>query len=248
MGNTTLSQRNLADHDRSSLNIPGFRPRTISPSNSRSTEFECTVCGDTFPASEFPQLQACSHNPRVCRECFSGWLISQVGHTSWNRIVCPSDGCGVLVGHDDMKKLASEEMYTRYALSYTAPCPILTSVLRYDELSIRIVLSDIPNFRHCLRAGYNSRQIHDSGAEGNIFRCIACDFLVCTTHDEAFHAGETCEKYDRRKSCERRVDDDASAEKIAGTTKGCPGKGCGISMEKNNGCDHMKCKFVDATK
>jgi hypothetical protein len=82
MGNTTLSQRNLADHDRSSLNIPGFRPRTISPSSSRSTEFECTVCGDTFPASEFPQLQACSHNPRVCRECFSGWLISQVGHTS----------------------------------------------------------------------------------------------------------------------------------------------------------------------
>jgi hypothetical protein len=114
---------------------------------------------------------------------------------------------------------------------------------RYDELSTRSVLSNIPNFRHCLRPGCESGQIHDSGAEGNIFRCNACDFLVCTTHDEAFHMGETCEEYDRRKSHRHQGENDASIKKIKKMAKRCPGEDCGVWIEKNNGCDHMTCKF-----
>ncbi|KAH7068379.1 hypothetical protein BKA63DRAFT_112934 [Paraphoma chrysanthemicola] len=186
---------------------------------------ECSVCGDTFPSTHYPRLPQCTHEPRVCRGCLSDWLTSQVGTTSWNRIVCPSEGCNTLITHEQMKDLASQETYTRY-----------------DDLSTRSVLSAIPNFRHCLRAGCTSGQIHDSGVEGNIFRCVACAFLVCTTHDEAFHAGETCDEYDSRKTAEHRVADDASAERIAGTTKVCPGDGCGVRIEKNLGCDHMTCR------
>lgn len=100
----------------------------------------------------------------------------------------------------------------------------------------------MPNFRHCMRSGCTSSQIHDSGVEGNIFRCITCNFLVCTTHDEAMYAGETCEQYDARKGCERKVQDDASEAKIDEMTKICPGAGCGVRIEKNNGCDHMTCE------
>lgn len=84
-----------------------------SPASSHPTELECSVCSDTFPADQFPRLQSCSHEPRVCSGCFANWLTSQVGSTSWDRIVCPSDGCGVLVTHGDMKTLATQDTYTR---------------------------------------------------------------------------------------------------------------------------------------
>jgi hypothetical protein len=83
--------------------------------------------------------------------------------------------------------------------------------------------------------------------EGNIFRCAACNFLVCTTHDEAFHVGETCEEYDERKDRERKIQDDASAQKIQDTTKHCPGENCSVPIEKNNGCDHMRCRLLSKT-
>ncbi|KAF1849249.1 uncharacterized protein K460DRAFT_87810 [Cucurbitaria berberidis CBS 394.84] len=94
-------------------------------------------------------------------------------------------------------------------------------------------------FRYCLRSGCESGQIYDSGVEGNISRSNACDFLTFTIHDEAFHAGETCEDHDKRKTSQRNVEDDASAEVNKSTTKKCPETTCGVNIEKNDGCDHM---------
>jgi hypothetical protein len=74
---------------------------------------DCSVCSDTFSAKKLFRLRQCVHKPQVCRGCFKDWLTSQVGTTSWNRIVCPSEGCGVLITHEEMKSLASEETYTR---------------------------------------------------------------------------------------------------------------------------------------
>jgi hypothetical protein len=115
---------------------------------------------------------------------------------------------------------------------------------RYDDLSTRSFLGNVENFRHCLRPGCPSGQIHDSGVDGNIFRCIACGFLVCTTHNEAFHTGETCEEYDAHAGRTRRAEEDANNQLIERTTKRCPQEGCGVRIEKNDGCDHMRCEFI----
>jgi hypothetical protein len=205
----------------------------------------CSVCGEVVPPAEYPLLQRCSHEPRVCEDCFANWLTSQVENTSWDRIVCPSEGYSVSIDHEDMKTLASKETYTRYALLLVQTVAVLITTVRYDGLSTRNYVGNILNFRYCLRPGCNSGQSHDSGVEGNIFRCSGCNFLMCTTHNEAFHAGETCEAYDKRKSCKRKVEDDASIEKIRSTTKQCPGDSCGVCIEKNDGCDHMTCKWCN---
>jgi len=96
---------------------------------------------------------------------------------------------------------------------------------------MRAFLSNDATFRYCLKEGRTSGQVHDSGSEGNIFRCVACTFLICTTHDEAMHVGETCEQYDARKGCERKVQNYASQAKIEEVTKICPGAGCGVRIE-----------------
>ncbi|KAH7380285.1 hypothetical protein DE146DRAFT_773436 [Phaeosphaeria sp. MPI-PUGE-AT-0046c] len=203
----------LKDLNRKSFGIDAKRSDgpSVTPPNP-----ECSVCSDTFAVDHFSQLPDCSHEPRV-------------GATSWDRILCPSNGCGVLVSHEAMKSLATEETYARQ-VNYLTGLLIPSTDQAYVD------------FRHCLRSGCNSGQIHDSGVEGNIFRCVACDFLVCTTHDEAFHTGETCEEYDRKKSCQRKVEDDASMDKIDSTTKECPNPKCGVRIEKNDGCDHMTCR------
>jgi hypothetical protein len=85
-----------------------------SPPPATPLDRTCDICSDTFPPSEFPRLPTCAHNPQVCGTCFTGWLTSQVGATSWDRIVCPTQGCTVLVTHAEMKSFAPEDVYTMY--------------------------------------------------------------------------------------------------------------------------------------
>jgi hypothetical protein len=83
------------------------------PPTRHNAELDCSVCGNTYGVQNFPHIERCSHEPRVCQECFANWLTSQVVNISWDRIVCPSTGCGVLVAHEEMKKLATTETWTR---------------------------------------------------------------------------------------------------------------------------------------
>ncbi|KAI8943261.1 hypothetical protein NX059_001281 [Plenodomus lindquistii] len=150
------------------------RSRTSEP-----TEREYTVCGDRQQLDQSPELEACAHAPDVCQECFAGWLRSQLDNTSWDRITCPVKTCRQTITAEEMRTHAPEDVFERY-----------------DHLSTRAMLGSIPEFRHCLRAGYDSGQIHDDEDDGNILRCNACGFLACTIHETAFHVGLTCAQYD----------------------------------------------------
>src|SRR5213083_1377591 len=112
-------------------------------------------------------------------------------------------------------------------------CFLLTWGIRFDDLSAREALNDDPNFRWCRRAGCRSGQIHEHGADGNIFRCFACGFKVCVVHEDTWHEGETCEEHDYKKRVKKERDqkrqEEASARAISQLTKKCPGNGgtCG---------------------
>jgi hypothetical protein len=86
------------------------------PANQTST-LECSVCSDEFSPEEFPRLGACSHEPRVCRECLLGWLNQRMASTTWEQIQCPSSGCTNAISHDDVKRYAPLETFIRYAPS-----------------------------------------------------------------------------------------------------------------------------------
>jgi len=86
-----------------------------------------------------------------------------------------------------------------------------------------------------------------SGVEGNIFTCVACGHKVCIIHENTWHEGETCEEFEYRssgrKERDQRAQEEASLQAIGKLTKKCPGPGCTWNIEKNDGCDHMTCKF-----
>jgi E3 ubiquitin-protein ligase RNF14 len=123
---------------------------------------------------------------------------------------------------------------------------------RFDELSMRSFLSADANFLYCLAEGCPSGQIHDTGAEGPIFRCAACGYRMCTAHDPVipFHENEVCTQYNERTEREKaeaeeadRVrfqQEEASAAEVGRSSVECPG--CGVQIQKTTGCDHMTCK------
>jgi hypothetical protein len=92
---------------------PAHGPEHVS-ANPTST-IECSVCSDGFSPEEFPRLGACSHEPRVCQECLLGWLNQRMASTTWEQIQCPSSECTNAISHDDVKRYAPLEMFTRYA-------------------------------------------------------------------------------------------------------------------------------------
>ncbi|KAI4669024.1 uncharacterized protein J4E79_001066 [Alternaria viburni] len=163
---------------------------------------ECSVCGDSSPVQDYPSLMACEHIPDVCQECFIQWLDQQMQGSE--RASCPSSGCTNAITHDDVQRYASREMYTRF-----------------DELSMRRLLGEEPGFMYCLAKGCTSGQIHDTGVEGPIFRCAACDFRMCTAHPTPvpFHEHESCAQYikrieDEASNTRKKREDDASAAEV----------------------------------
>lgn len=132
------------------------------------------------------------------------------------------------------------------------------------------LMTNIANFRWCRNCDFG--QIHISGVEGNIFTCGACGHKVCIIHENknTWHEGETCEEYDYRSSGQKERDqkaqEAASLRAIGKLSKKCPGPNCVYNIgqylfihgliwyntdtdfifqpsEKNDGCDHMRCKF-----
>ena len=81
-----------------------------------------------------------------------------------------------------------------------------------------------------------------------LFRsCVACGHKVCIIHENTWHEGETCEEFEYRssgrKERDQKAQEEASLQAIGKLTKKCPGPGCTWNIEKNDGCDHMTCKF-----
>lgn len=87
-------------------------PSTAQPAVA-TREVECVVCAESSPARDFPMLLACTHNPEVCRGCFLEWLNQQLDSKSWERLGCPVSDCDNAITHEDVKRLAPEEVFTR---------------------------------------------------------------------------------------------------------------------------------------
>lgn len=84
---------------------------------------------------------------------------------------------------------------------------------------------------------------------GNIFICRKCDLSWCVSCSVPMHEGETCTDYkdriengDARRS-RQALEDAATQEEVTRKSKPCPG--CGIRIQKKNGCDHMTCKSFE---
>lgn len=101
-------------------------------------------------------------------------------------------------------------------------------------------LKDEPRYRKCLRTTCQMGQIHEAGDAEPLMTCTACGFKMCYIHSRSWHSGQTCSQYEA--SQRHQKENESSLQLIERETKRCPGQGCNVPIEKNDGCDHMTCR------
>ncbi|KAI1271044.1 hypothetical protein F5Y07DRAFT_406099 [Xylaria sp. FL0933] len=181
----------------------------------------CTICADDKRVSEMPTrgriTENCEHKATACKECVGQWIASSMETISWDRLKCPE--CPKILGFKHIETFASRDVFNRY-----------------DRLTTKAVLEGIKGFRWCLNPDCDSGQIYPSNCDKA--RCHACKRSSCVRHNVPWHNRETCEEYDKR-TRKQRKSYKLSEKHVKKTTKPCPG--CGKSINKYSGCDHITC-------
>ena len=180
----------------------------------------CSVCNEKKEWCAFKNvnISGCQHEIRfVCNECLLQHVCIAIQQTFRDDIFCLEENCGVKFDYQSVKNI----------LSLANDKQLLE---RYDR-----GLEQMNGFIHCSNPACGVEQLNEGGQSNPIVICYRCHQKTCFIHRIQWHEGMTCEEYDEQ------VDpgDEPSRQWIATHTKQCPK--CPWQIEKNEGCDHMKC-------
>jgi hypothetical protein len=114
--------------------------------------------------------------------------------------------------------------------------------LRYKKLAERVRLSSMPDWQWCQSPKCDEGQVHPK-SKGPRFSCRSCGYRACLKHGGRWHHGQTCEErdhQDKRKDSAKILHEEASERWKATNSKRCAG--CGVTVWKDGGCNHMYCE------
>jgi len=182
------------------------------------TDKECSVCCEDYSITLLIS-SVCGHND-LCSVCIKRHIEAEL-NTKGNviQVRCPKSRCTTELTYNDMKRLATKDLFDRY-----------------DTLLLRSAIRQLPDFRWCKAPKCGSGQEHTSGDDSPIITCEACGGKSCFTHDVPWHSGVTCEDFTEQLK-QGNVATNAYYQRH---TKPCPK--CQMAIEKNDGCDHMSCR------
>ncbi|GBC03268.1 hypothetical protein RclHR1_05040009 [Rhizophagus clarus] len=176
--------------------------------------YECDICCEKENRDFRKITSKCKHKAVVCVECVNKCIEKMCIEKHTVQITCPTTGCDKSMERDDVKNIATKEIFKRY-----------------DYLSFKLAIQKIPEFRWC-QASCGSGQVHKG--DDLIFICEACDAKSCYNCKVLWHEDQTCKEYEIKKS-----NQDFATEAYLSATKRCPS--CGMYIEKIDKCDHMTC-------
>ncbi|CAG8441738.1 5799_t:CDS:2 [Dentiscutata heterogama] len=183
----------------------------------KTRNFECNICYNDVPVVDFMRTSTkCNH--RICRECLNKNINTQLNSKGNTEIKCLKSNCEVLMDYEDMKRVASEDLFERY-----------------EYLCLRQAIRKMPDFRWCSNPECGSGQEHFERDKAPIMVCIECEKMTCYKHEVPWHEGRTCAEYD----IEKGTPEGATSYAIERDTKPCPK--CKVRIYKTGGCTHMKC-------
>jgi len=179
----------------------------------------CPVCFDEKHPRDIPKLtDNCRPTCTVCADCVKNHIESEVNTKGDLQVRCPTCRTDV-----DIRKVQQ----------FGRP----KDFERYDKLMLTKMLQELPEFRWCKKADCGSGQLHDGGDEYNVMTCHACQTVSCYSCDVLQHFGETCAEFQHR--LRNDAGHAANQAYLQRRTKPCPQ--CHRRIEKNDGCDHMRC-------
>ena len=180
----------------------------------------CPICFDIFKSEEMIAMP-CSHS--FCKDCWRGYLTSKIGDgPSCTGSFCPAVGCHELVTEVEVQSAVPDllEIYRSYQLR---------NFVDMDRSSRWCMGTDCEHIAVV--------QNHADIDEKLVAICKPCDISFCMKCGEEPHAPiNCCALKDWNALCKS---ESANVQWIISKTKPCPK--CGSRIEKNQGCNHMRC-------
>ncbi|TDL23774.1 hypothetical protein BD410DRAFT_768427 [Rickenella mellea] len=177
-------------------------------------EVDCPVC---FCEPDAPLKLHCGHS--YCSECLKH-LLHAASDTNNFPVTCVAlEGkCGqalpLQIFRDFLSPDAERHLYKSAFNSYIHQRP--------------------QEYRYCPTP--DCQTIYRPGREGTALRCPGCLNRICPACNVEFHDGLTCHDQKYESSAEK---EEFLQWKAANGVRPCPK--CGADLEKNGGCNHIKC-------
>ena len=219
-----LNKPLICDTDCNSLNINSLEElsynkcvNNILKDFSLTKKILCNVCLQSFFLTNHKAL-LCEHY--YCQECWKIYLLYHINNGQATNIECMSTDCHILVPDDFAESLLSDSVILR----------------KYAKLCFRDYIESNPIMCACV--GPNCLTIikaTESKAKRVI--CHNCNSSYCFKCGGEYHAPTDCKTI--KLWLTKCADDSETANYISAHTKDCPQ--CGTCIEKNGGCNHMKC-------
>ncbi|KDO22412.1 hypothetical protein SPRG_11364 [Saprolegnia parasitica CBS 223.65] len=173
----------------------------------------CQICLEYVDVASTVALSVCGH--RFCADCIHGYLASKIsdGLVAPKCFFADGDGrpCEALIPPSDIQALVSTDVFEKYE--------------KFNFIKAHAGARECPHC-HVLQVG--------NGPDDPHMDCTQCGEAFCYTHSNA-HPHSTCLEYEAK----MRAEDKVNQAKISQISKPCPG--CKSPVEKNGGCNQMKC-------
>jgi len=181
--------------------------------------FECPICLEECPLDDRFTVEPCKHI--YCRNC-----IREHVHNAIEEMKIPIKCAGCTeepISYLDDQQLfmiLTPEEHDRYHKQSLRLHVGTTGLLTCPQPDCEGVVEMVPPFNH--------------------FVCPSCHFQMCTSCKVPWHAGQSCENYQKWKEENEAGDKRMEEMERLGQFKRCPK--CTNGVVKSQGCNHMTCR------
>ena len=208
-------ESHITQSEESKKEIENFFQKNNLPSNI------CLICYSEFDSENAISLK-CNH--KICKECYIEYITNKL-ETEPNSILmtpCPLKGCNLNLTRSIFKKCITEKKYQ----------------LIFAKSLVRNFISRNNNIKPCPNPRCNlSIKVPVSLAKE--IKCD-CGWNFCFLCLEESHTPCDCEMAKLWRESTREKGSGEDFIWMRENTKNCPK--CGMSIEKNQGCNHMTCQ------
>ncbi|XP_063237548.1 uncharacterized protein LOC134539440 [Bacillus rossius redtenbacheri] len=227
------------------------RPRQdpVGPEGGRASDI-CEICMLAMPCWDRPVSMSCSH--QFCTSCWENYLTVKIQDGDAHHILCPAYQCHILVPVEVIERLVSPDMARRY-LQFDikafvesnrsikwCPMPGCGRAVRLPETEQAQpgdALHGIPTARP---PPLTSHAVDCGNSHFFCWECLgeAHAPCGCAQWQQWQHKISEVKPEELRASCVE-TEDAANCLWLVTNSKPCPN--CKSPIQKNEGCNHMKC-------
>ncbi|KAF1933454.1 uncharacterized protein M421DRAFT_197634 [Didymella exigua CBS 183.55] len=218
--------------------------KTILPpkpeKQARPSKTECIICATEKPAKRSftaSDMEAdCQHFEQVCNICIQRQIKTKVSARELTEahLPCMFPQCEAVLDHTALKKILPKALFETWdtaVTKFTLAADAAYIACLNPACGIYFSAEDCGS-KHKFSSKSKSKS-KQKETDIDKAACPYCEHEICLSCNRPWHSG-SCNSVKRR--------EDQQSERTIKRLGAKPCPKCGVNIQKNGGCDHMKCK------